>query len=521
MLDGLDYVMRNAGQALRVVVSARMDPPLPLRRYRLAGQLTEIGASDLAFTTAEAGLLLAQHGHTLPTGSLECLTRRTEGWAAGLRLAAISMGTHPGPDQFVTELITDDSALTGYLVEEVLAIQPPAVRDVLLATSILTQVSGEAASALTGNEQAGAILAALAHTNAFVQPIGSGWYRYHTLFAEVLRLKLRREYPDRMAALHRRAARWFERNGQFTDAVRHAAKAGDWQFAASMVINELAIGEIIQPRGSQSLASAFRGMPRGGAWTGFQPYLVSAAAALSAGRDESSAAALDTAESILARRPADQEATGRLAAAMIRLAASRRSGDLTASAAADSHAEALLGSVAGGELTRRRQIRARVLCDRGAVELWSGHLDQAARVLDSGVATASASGGEYERAGCLGQLALVKALRGRLRHAAKLVTGATAALAAGEQQPPAPHPNPGALVALAWVHLEHHELHEARSLLKQVDAALEVSPDRLIGAVACLPAACGELAEGRGKVADQPGHHGAGSARYRRAAHQT
>ena len=109
------------------------------------------------------------------------------------------MGTHPDPDQFVKELITEDSAVTGYLVAEVLNAQPPAVRDVLLSTSILEQVSGEAASELTGNEQAAEILPALARANAFVQPIGSGWYRYHPLFAEVLRLKLRREHPDRMA----------------------------------------------------------------------------------------------------------------------------------------------------------------------------------------------------------------------------------------------------------------------------------------------------------------------------------
>ena len=224
VLDGLDYVLRNTGPGLRLVVAARMDPPLPLHRYRLAGELTEIRASDLAFTIAEAGLLLARHGSTLTADSLERLTRRTEGWAAGLRLAAISMGTHPDPDQFVTELITEDSALTGYLVEEVLNTQPPAVRDVLLSTSILEQVNAEAASELTGNEQAGTILAALARANAFVQPAGSGWYRYHTLFAEVLRLTLKREHPDRMACLHRRAARWYERNGQLTDAVRHAAE---------------------------------------------------------------------------------------------------------------------------------------------------------------------------------------------------------------------------------------------------------------------------------------------------------
>ena len=504
VLDELDFVLRNVGPGLRLVVSSRMDPLLPLHRYRLAGELTEIRASDLAFSLAEAGLLLAQHGSTLSADSLECLTRRTEGWAAGIRLAAISMDTHPDPDQFVKELITEDSALAGYLVEEVLNTAPPEVREVLLSTSILEQVSAEAASELAGDEQAGRIFQAVAHANAFVQPVGCGWYRYHRLFAEVLRLKLRREYPDRLATLHRRAAWWYERNGPLTDAVRHAARAGDWQLAASMVIDGLAISEIIEPRGSQLLAAEFASMPRDEAWTRAQPYLVSAAAALSAGRPEYSSAALDAAEGILARLPADQEDAGRLAAAMIHLAASRRTGDLTGAAAAASHAEELLGRVAGepgNKLTRHRHIRARVLSDRGAAELWSGHFGEAARILDAGVAAATASGGQYERAACLGQLALVEALRGRLRHAAKLAAQATAPPPAGEQQPPAPHP--AALVALAWVHLEHHELREARSLLKQVDAALGANPDRLIGALACLTVACGGLAEGRAEAAAQ------------------
>jgi LuxR family maltose regulon positive regulatory protein len=196
-LDPLEFVLRNTRPGLRLVVSSRMDPLLPVHRYRLAGELTEIRASDLAFSTAEAGLLMAQHGRTLPADSLERLTARTEGWAAGLRLAAISMGAHPDPGQFVEELVTEDSALTGYLVEEVLNAQPPAARDLLLATSILDQVSAEAAAALAGNEQAWRILPAVAHANAFVRPLGGGWYRYHTLLAEVLRLKLRHEYPDR------------------------------------------------------------------------------------------------------------------------------------------------------------------------------------------------------------------------------------------------------------------------------------------------------------------------------------
>jgi LuxR family maltose regulon positive regulatory protein len=499
----LDFLLRNVGPALRVVIAARADPLLPLHRYRLAGELTEIRASDLEFSAAEAGLLMAQHGCTLPAGTLECLTRRTEGWAAGLRLAAISMGSHPDPARFVRELITEDSALTGYLVEEVLSTQPPEVREVLLSTSILEQVSAGAAIELTGDERAGAILSAAAHANAFVQPAGDGWYRYQTLFAEVLRLKLRHEYPGRVAGLHRRAARWYERNGSLADAVRHATQAGDWPLAASMVVDGLAIGEIIEPRGGRSLAAELRGMPHGDAWTEPQPYLVSAAAAVAVGQPESAAAALAAADGILERRPAGQEAPARLAAAVIRLAAARRAGDLPAAAAAASHAEALVGQVADGpgQPARHRRIRARMLAGRGAVELWSGHLDEAARLLDSAVAAAAAAGGEHERASCLGQLALVEALRGRLRRAVRLATEAAAV--ADAQQPPAQHHGPAAHTALAWVHLERGELREARGRLKQVDAALGASPDRLIGAVACLMAASVGLAEGRGDVAAQ------------------
>ena len=500
VLTELDFVLRNAQPGLRLVVSSRGDPLLPLHRYRLAGDLAEIRASDLAFSTAEARLLLAQHGSALSADSLEGLMRRTEGWAAGLRLAAISMDGHPDPDQFVKELITEDSALTGYLVEEVLKAAPPEVREVLLSTSIVEHVNAEAASELTGNVQAGAILPAVARANAFVQPTGCGWYRYHTLLAEVLRLKLRREHPDRIAALHRRAARWYERNGTLTAAVQHATRAGDWQLAATMVIDALAISEIIEPRGIPSLAGEFRRMPRGEAWAGPQPYLVAAAVELAAGRHDSSAAALAAGEGMLAPLPAGEEAACGLAAAVIRATASRRTGDLVVAAAAVSDAEALVSRMPEDKLARYPEVRARVLADRGAVELWPGHLDEAVRFLDAGVAAAAGPGAEHERAACLGYLALVEALRGRLRRAAQLAGQAAAALAADEQRPPQ-HPGPAALAALAWVHMERDELPAAGRLLKQLDAALSVSPDKMIGAVAFLVAACGGLAEGHGEAA--------------------
>ena len=503
VLDGLNFVLRNAGAGLRLVACSRIDPLLPLHRYRLAGQLAEIRASDLAFNVAEAGLLMTQHGGTLSAAALECLTRRTEGWAAGIRLAAMSVGSDPDPDQFVKELITDDSPLTGYLVEEVLNTQPPEVRDVLLDTSILEQVSAELARELAGDEHAAGILPALAAANAFVQPTGRGWYRYHTLFAEVLRLKLRRESPGRIVLLHRRAARWYERNGLLTDAVRHAAQADDWPLAADLVIDGLAIGEIIEPSDGLSLAGEFTSLPHGQVWATAGPYLVSAAAALAADRPGSCAAALDLAEGILGRLPVGQAAAGRLSAAVIRLAASLRTGDFDAAAAAAGTAEALVSTVSDGNPGRNTAILARVLCCRGVVELWSGNLDEAARILDSGVASAAASGAEAERAGCLGHLALIAAWRGQLQRAAKLAARATAATAADAPRPAGWHPSPAALVALAWVHLEHGELRETHSLLKQADAALGECPDKLIGSVACLVAARCGLAEGRADMAAQ------------------
>src|SRR5580704_12674624 len=503
VLKGLDFVLRNVGPGLRVVVSSRMDPPLRLHRYRLAGELAEVRASDLAFNVAEAGLLMAQHRGTISSDSLECLTRRTEGWAAGIRLAAISMDTHPDPDQFVKELITEDSALTGYLVEEVLNSQPPEIQEVLLSTSILEQVSPEAASELVGNQQAAGFLPALARANTFVQPLGAGWYRYHPLFAEVLRLKLKLKYPERVHDLHRRAARLCEQNGSLTYAVRHAAQAGDWQLAARMAVDGLAITEIMEPQRGQSLAGEFFSMPHSEVWDEPQPYLVSAAASLARGDRESCAAALATAESILASLPAGQEVPGRLAAATLRLAVPRQTGDLPAAVAAAGRVEVLVSVIPGKTLARHPGIDACRLVARGVAELWSGHLDEAVCVLESGVAAASASGAEREQAECLGYLALAEGLRGGLCRAAELAAQAAVPVTAGEPHPPVKRPNPPAAVAMALVHLERNEMRETRSLLKQADTALGASPDKLIGTVAWLVAARAGLAEGRADVTAQ------------------
>src|SRR6185437_1717981 len=236
---GLAYLLRNAQPGLRLVCASRVDPPLPLHQYRLTGELTELRARDLAFTVPEAAQLMTHHSVTLPT---------------------MSMADHPDPEQFVKSLVAEDSAIMGYLVEEVLDTRSPEVRDLLLRTSILEQVNGDIAAALTGTGSASARLDAMASGNAFVQSVGQGWYRYHDWFRAVLDLKLRQESPRIVAGLHRRAAGWYQQNGMLADAVGHATKAGDRGLAARIMTDGLAIGQFIGPVRGELPAAVFRGM---------------------------------------------------------------------------------------------------------------------------------------------------------------------------------------------------------------------------------------------------------------------
>ena len=437
-LDGLAYVLRNAAPGLHLIGASRMDPLLPLHRYRLAGELAEIRAGDLAFSVTECAQLLAQHGIALPDPVTESLTRRAEGWAAGLRLAAISLEGHPDPAQFVKEFAAEDSSITGYLVEEVLDAQPAPVRDLLLRTSILTQVSADIADELTDDADAARTLPELARTNAFVRSVGHGRYRYHALFGSVLRLKLRREYPGQVREMHRRAAEWYWRNGSLGEAVRHAADSDDWRFAARIVIDELAIGQLIDPRGPQPLTDDFRRMPPGA-----EPevLLVAAAMELACSDGQPDGTALGAAEAILARLPAAEDLPARLAAALVRAALSRRSGDHAAAAEAAARAEELLEDIPAAQLARHPGVRIEVLTGRGIAELWAGDFGQAASTLQA-ASKAAAPGSRLERVDCLASLALAEALRGHLTRAGKLADEALAGQSAGPAAPARPGVRP-------------------------------------------------------------------------------
>jgi LuxR family maltose regulon positive regulatory protein len=301
----------------------------------------------------------------------------------------------------------------------------------------------------------------------------------------VLRLKLRHESPDLVPELHRRAAGWYQRNGLLTQAVRHAAAAGDWQLAARVVVGELAVGQLTQTGGNQSLADEFTRMRPAQAWTRPEPLLVAAALALA--EDRPAGTWLAAAESMLGALPPAEATAARLAAAQVRLAMSRRTGDLGSMAAAVAEAQAMLAAVPTGVVARCSWIGAQVLAGRGAVELWSGHLGEAAATFEAAIAAVPAPDSTHERAGCLGYLALADALRGRLNRATST---------AGDAERLSAPISPAAHVALATVYVERNELRQAHGELKRAEGALRLYPDRLTGTVACLMAARKALAEG-------------------------
>jgi len=503
MLAGLAYVLKNARPGLRLVVTSRIDPPLPLHQYRLTGDLTEIRADDLAFSVAEVASLMVQHGVTLSPSVLEYLTETGEGWAAGLRMAAMSMAGHPDPEQFVKTLNAEDSAVAGYLVQEVLNVQSADVRELLLYSSVLDQVNAGIASALLDRAEVAGALEALARENSFVQPVGDGWYRFHSLFRDVLRLKLRRERPDIVASLHGKAARWYQQQGMLAEAVRSAANIGDWTLAADIMVDELAIVQLMGPDHGDLPANGFHVVPEGDVSPQF--LLAVSAVALSESGDQAAEAPLRAAEAILGRLPEDHDVLSRFAACTLRSSMAIRRGSLDVLDDATATAERLLDRIPQAVLARHQHAVAQVLSGRGAVELWSGDprvaadlfcraaglLEVVIQGLDPGRPELQAR--RNELAACRGYLALTEALRGRLSAAEEIAGSGTALV--GDHR--ARQPDPASALALAFVRLEHGDLASSRARLKVADAALDAHPDRLASAVGSLVAARGSLAEGR------------------------
>src|SRR5215467_7424949 len=240
VLRQLELLVMRAPPELRFVLAARHDVRRGLHRLRLEGELAEIRTDDLRFTLAEAAELFAAAGVELPAATVAVLHERTEGWAAGLRLAALWLAGHPDPGRFAAGFTGSERTVAEYLLAEVLDRQTEQVRLLLLRTSILERVNGELADLLTRGQGGERVLQDLETANAFVVSLDTSraWFRYHQMFAGLLRLELRRTTPGEVAALDGVAAGWFAGHGYQVEAVRHAQAAGDWELAARLLADD-------------------------------------------------------------------------------------------------------------------------------------------------------------------------------------------------------------------------------------------------------------------------------------------
>jgi len=236
--DALDYFLARLPPHVRLVLTSRTDPPLALARLRARGELAELRAADLRFTPDEAaGFLGGAMGLRLAPEHVALLEERTEGWIAGLQLAALSLRGRDDPGAFIAGFAGDHRYVADYLADEVIDRQPERIRAFLPRIAILDRMCGPLCDALTGGTEGAILLAELERANLFLVALDDErrWYRYHALFAGALRERLRRTFPEEIPELHRRASAWFEREGMTEPAVRHALAAGETERAATLV----------------------------------------------------------------------------------------------------------------------------------------------------------------------------------------------------------------------------------------------------------------------------------------------
>ena len=260
--EGMAFLLDHLPAQLHLVIGSRADPALPLARLRVRGELVEIRAADLRFTPDEAAAYLnGVMGLALTAQDMAALEGRTEGWIAALQLAALSMQGRDDVPGFIAGFAGDDRYVVDYLVEEVLQRQPDRVHSFLLQTSILGRLSGALCDAVTGQDGGKAMLEALDRGNLFLVPLDDRrrWYRYHHLFADVLRARLLDEQPDLLPELHRRASDWYEQNGERAVAVEHALAGADFERAADLV--ELAMPAMRRDRREATARRWFDALP--------------------------------------------------------------------------------------------------------------------------------------------------------------------------------------------------------------------------------------------------------------------
>ncbi len=394
-LRQLELLVMRAPAGLRFVLAARHDVRLGLHRLRLEGELAEIRADDLRFTLAEAGELFAAAGVDLDEPSLAALHARTEGWAAGLRLAALSLAGDPDPARFAAGFSGSERTVAEYLLAEVLERQPDKVRRLLLRTSILERVNGELADLLTGDEGAERVLQDLEAAGAFVVSLDAGrsWFRYHALFAGLLRLELRRTEPGAVAGLHAAAAGWLAGHGFAVEAVRQAQAARDWELAARLLAGHWPA--LYLDGQAATVHELLAGFPAEARAADAELAVVAAADELAQGSLEAAERYLTLAERRAQSVPAGRGEYARLLLGVVRLLLDRQRGNLPAVAEEARQLQAMAEVADAAQPGLGTDLSALALISLGSTELWATASGDAERCLERGIALARQGGRPY------------------------------------------------------------------------------------------------------------------------------
>ncbi|TCO19667.1 LuxR family maltose regulon positive regulatory protein [Kribbella steppae] len=393
----LTTLLTTLPAGVHAVVATRGESRLRLQRLRLAGELSEIRGAQLPFTEDETRELLATAGVTISDRAVAVLQERTEGWAAGLRLAILSLAGHPDPERFVAEFSGTDRTVAEYLLAEMLDHQPPEVQRLLLRTSVLDRVNGELADLLTGTTGSERILLALEDANAFVVSLDHErtWFRYHHLFRDLLRLELRR--TDDVHELHRVAARWFADHADVAESTRHLQASGDWTAAAQMLTDH-ALSLTLDGQAA-TVAALLHSFPHGVRGLA----LAHAVAELNRGRPDEAVAHLEVARADLADAPVDHRHRLRTTIAALDLLAARLRGHFDGII---ERVEALPSttSMSSADVVLSNDAHATALLNLGVTAAWSLRLSDSEKYLLQGAEVAREIGRPYLEVACLAHL---------------------------------------------------------------------------------------------------------------------
>ena len=467
LLADLDRLLRSPPRGVRIIATARWDLPLHLSRLRLSGAVAQIGGDDLAFSLEEGAALFATSGVELDETGVRRVWERTEGWAAGLALTALALHGRADPDAFVREFSGGIAPVADYLLEEVLADESPQVRRFLLMTSVVDEVCGELADAMTGGSSGGTMLADLHQRGVLTSALDDHlrWFRYHGLLAGMLRAMLRREAPADLAReLHARAARWLVAHGRVVPGARHAAAAGDVELLADIAADHAfalsARGEVAD------LGAVIRTLPDEAVRSKPMLMLTLAGAALEAGDGAGAAVWLDLVDRTTAPIPEHRQGPFAVGRALTRLYEARITGDMRGAVEA---ARPFLEPSARLRL-HRPEVEAVVLINLGAVELWTGDVAGARAHLEVGVAAAEAIDLGFLALLGLSLLAIVDSWSEDLPAAGRT---ATRALELADEHGWRGTPRAGiAIAVLSYVAAEDGDLEGAERLQEEADRAM-------------------------------------------------